>query len=107
MIMTQNNGDFELDFYQNIIDFFQNKQFDKVSTEIWKSKTYIKLMKVLERTQNKEYVKNAIIVLLSLFENKPLDLYSNQGINSKSLSPEDKKSFKTILKSEIMDNYSN
>ena len=105
--MTQNNNDIEPDYYQNIIDYFENKQIDRVSTEIWKSKTYIKLMKVLERTKNKEYVRNAILMILSLFEEKPPDFYNNQGSDSNSLNPEEKKSFKTILKSEFIDAYPN
>ena len=107
MIMTQNNNDIELDYYQNIIDYFENKQIDRVSTEIWKSKTYIKLMKVLERTQNKEYVRNAILMILSLFEDKPPDFYNNQGTDSNSLNSEERKSLKTILKSEFIDTYTN
>lgn len=107
MIMTQNNEDFELDYYQNILDYFQNRRFDKISTEIWKSKTYIKLMKILERTKNKEYVKNAILVILSLFEDNPPDIYNNQGINSNNISPQDRESFKSILKSEFIEEYPN
>ena len=107
MIMTQNNRNIESDYYQDIIDFFQNKRLDKASIEIWKSKTYIKLMKVLERTQNKEYVTNAILVILSLFEENPPDLYNNQGINANNLTQEDRKSFKSILKSEFIEDYPN
>ena len=107
MIMTQNNEDFELDYYQNILDYFQNRRIDKKSTEIWKSKTYIKLMKILERTKNKEYVKNAILVILSLFEDNPPDIYNNQGINSNNISPQDRESFKSILKSEFIEEYPN
>ena len=107
MIMTQNSEDFELDYYQDIIDYYHNKQFDKVSKEIWISKTYIRLMKVLERTQNKDYVKNAILILLSLFEENPPDHYINQGIDPNNLPPKDKKSFKAILKSEFINEYPN
>ena len=107
MIMTQNSEDFELDYYQDIIDFYQNKQIDKLSKEIWISRTYIKLMGVLERTHNKEYVKNAILILLSLFEENPPDHYINQGIDPNNLPPKDKKLFKAILKSEFINEYPN
>jgi hypothetical protein len=105
--MTQNNEDFELDYYTHILEFFQNKKCDEDSSEIWKNKTYIKLMSVLKRTQNKEMVRNAILMIISLFEQKPADFYNNQGVNSDSISPEDKKSFKKILKSEFINDYSN
>ena len=101
MIMTQNNEDIESDCYNSIIDFFQNRRVDKISTEIWKSKTFIKLMKVLERTQNRDLVRNAILIIISLFEDLPPDFYNNQGKNPASLSPQDKERFKTILKSEL------
>ena len=99
--MTQNNEDIESNYYNSIIDFFQNKRFDKVSTEIWKDKMLIKLMNVLERTQNRDLVRNAILIILSLFEDLPPDFYNNQGKSSASLSPQDKESFKTILKAEL------
>ena len=59
-----NNYDIsELDYYSNIIEFFQNPNANKETIELWKDKSFIELMKVLERTSRKEFVKNAILVV--------------------------------------------
>jgi len=89
--MSTNSGNFELDYYLRIIDFFQNQKNISETTEIWKSKSFIELMKVLKRTNNKrtnkkEFVKNAIILILSLFDEMPADTYINRGIEINSLN---------------------
>jgi len=99
--MSNNNANYELDYYLRIIDFFQNQKYIKETTEIWKNKSFIELMRVLERTNKKEFVKNAIILILSLFDEIPADIYNNKGIKIDSLTNGDKLSYITILKSEF------
>ena len=99
--MSNTNGDYELDYYLSIIDFFQNQDTNRETTEIWKNKSFIQLMKVLKRTRRKEFVKNAIILILSLFDELPPDSYNNKGIKVNSLESEDKLSYVNLLKSEF------
>ena len=101
MHMSNNSDNYEFDYYLRIIDFFQNQKNIKETTEIWKNKSFIELMKVLKRTNKKEFVKNAIILILSLFDEMPPDSYNNKGITVNSLPTTDKLSYVNILKSEL------
>ena len=105
--MTNANEDYELDYYLSIIDFFQNHNLNSETTELWRNKSFIQLMKVLKRTRKKEFVKNAIILILSLFDELPPDTYNNRGIKSNSLTNSDKISYVNILKSEFTNDIPN
>jgi len=101
------NDDLEMEYYTKILDFYQNQKFDKETVEIWKSKSYIELMQVLKRTHNKNLVKNAIILILSLFEELPLDIYDSSGQSVRELTEEDKNSYISHLRSEFVDEFPN
>jgi len=105
--MSNNNDNHELDYYLSIIDFFQNQDTNRETTEIWKNKSFIQLMKVLKRTRRKEFVKNAIILILSLFDELPPDSYNDKGIKVSSLESEDKLSYVNLLKSEFINDVPN
>ena len=99
--MTTINDDLEMKYYTKILDFYQSQKFDRETVEIWKSKSYIELMKVLKRTNNKNLVKNAIILILSLFEETPLDIYDSSGLSVRELKQEDKNSYISHLRTEF------
>ncbi|NVM17135.1 MAG: hypothetical protein HWN80_05415 [Candidatus Lokiarchaeota archaeon] len=105
--MSNNNDNHELDYYLSIIDFFQNQSANEETTEIWKNKSFIQLMKVLKRTRDKEFVKNAIILILTLFDKIPPDIYNNRGIKANSLTNSDKLSYVNLLKSEFINDIPN
>ena len=105
--MSITEDEFEMDFYLRILEVYQNKQLDKVALEIWKDRSYIELMQVLKRTHNKNMVKNAIILILSLFEELPIDLYDNYGINTKDLKKEQRKAFIAEMKTEFINGIPN
>lgn len=105
--MSNNNENYELDYYISIIEFFQNQDTNEETTEIWKNKSFIQLMRVLKRTKNKEFVKNAIILILSLSDRMPPDSYNNRGIKVNSLTNSDKISYINLLKSEFINDIPN
>jgi len=105
--MSNNNDTYEHDYYLSIIDFFQNQNTDRETTEIWKNKSLIELMRVLKRTRKTEFVKNAIILILSLFDQMPPDSYSNRGIKVTSLTNGDKLYYVNLLKSEFINDVPN
>ncbi len=107
MNISNNNNTYELGYYLSIIDFFQNHKTDRETTEIWKNKSLIELMRVLKRTRKTEFVKNAIILLLSLSDQLPPDNYSNRGIKVDSLTNEEKLSYINLLKSEFTNDLPN
>ncbi len=97
----------EFDYYSGIIEFFQNPDTNKETIEMWKDKSLIELMKVLERTSRKEFVKNAILLILSLFEEHPPDIYTSRGTNVNSLDNGEKRSYLSVLKTEFIDDLPN
>ena len=107
MNIPNNSDNYELDYYLSIIDFFQNQNTNRETAEIWKDKSFIELMKVLKRTRKKKFVKNAIILILSLFDHIPPDTYNKKGIIVNSLANGDKLSYVNILKSEFIKDISN
>ncbi len=105
MNVSNNSDNHELDYYQSIIDFFQNT--NREEAEIWRDKSFIELMKILKRTRKKEFVKNALILIISLIDEMPPDTYNNSGIKANSLTTEDKISYNNILKSEFINDLPN
>lgn len=104
MKINNNSDENELDCYLKIIDFFQNKEINKDKREIWKNHSLIKLMNLLERTKNKALVANAIILILSLFEDIPPDTYNNRGVDINRISEKDRRSLILELKDEFLPN---
>ena len=101
------NDESEMELYSKILEVYQHRQFDKDSIEIWKDKSYIDLMHVLKLTNNKNLVKNAIILILSLFEDIPIDLYDTHGVNVKELKYEKKREYLSELKMEFFNELPN
>ena len=107
MNISNNSDNFELDYYLSIIDFFQNQNRNRETAEIWKDKSFIELMKVLKRTRKKEFVKNAIILIISLIDEMPPDTYNKKGIKVNSLTNGDKLSYINLLQSEFINDLPN
>lgn len=104
MKINTNSGDFELDFYLKIIDYYEDDNISREKKEIWKNQSIIQLMNLLERTKNRTFVTNALILLLSLLEDNPPDIYSNRGCNVNCISDKDKKSLILELENEFLPN---
>jgi len=105
--MSNTNNEKELNYYLEIIEFFQTQTQDSEFIELWKDKSLMELMKVLKRTKNKLLIRNSLILLITLFEHLPPDLFNNKGVNAKILNKEDKKSLKSILRTEFIDEITN
>jgi len=61
-------------------------------------------MNFLNQTNNRKLVTNAIILLLSLSEDNPLDIYSDRGTNINQIVDKDKKLLIQNLKEELLHN---
>ncbi len=94
----------ELECYFNILEKFHDKKLTPQDIELWKYKSYSKLMKVLKKSQKKEIVTNALILIINLFENIPPDIYNTLGNDISELSSNEKKIVLTQLKDEILPN---
>ena len=104
MKINTNSEDFELEFYLKIVDYFQDDNISREKREIWKNQSIIQLMNLLKRTQNRTFVTNALIFLLSLLEDNPPDIYSNRGHNVNCISDKDKKALILELENEFLPN---
>ncbi len=104
MKINKNNDNFELDYYNKILDNFKNTKVNQEVTEIWKDKSLIELMKLLDRTKNNAMVSNAIILILSLLDDIPPDGYNNRGVNINQIPDKDKKYLIDQLKNEFLPN---
>ncbi|MBY8983205.1 MAG: hypothetical protein KGD57_09665, partial [Candidatus Lokiarchaeota archaeon] len=60
-----------------------------------------RLMATLTKPQNENWLKNALIILLSLVDKKPSDLYANIGENLNILTEEEKERIVSKLKEEL------
>ena len=104
MKINSNSEEFELDYYLKILDYFQDERISQEKKEIWKNRSIIELMNFLERTQNRTFVTNALILILSLFEDIPPDTYNNRGVSIARISEKDKRFLIKELKEEFLPN---
>jgi len=104
MKINTHNDELELDLYLKIIEYFQKEKESREEIQIWKNKSILELMKYLRRTENRIFVRNALILILSLFEDIPPDIYNNRGININRVSQKDKSFLIENLKEEFLPN---
>ena len=93
--------DKELECYSNIINLFSKFDKDPITIEKWKNNLITRLMNALKEPKNESWLKNALIILLSLVDKKPSDLYANMGENFNILSKEEKELILSKLKEEL------
>lgn len=99
--ISKNNEDFELKHYLKIIDVYMNEEINEEKKDLWKNQNIIELMSLLEHAENRLLVKNALILLITLFEDIPPDMFNNRGIDTKQLSKKQIKQVILNLKKEI------
>jgi len=104
MKINNNNEDFELNCYLKIIENFQDHRTNRETRVIFMNHSLIELMKIFKRTKNREMVANAIILILSLFEEMPPDNYNNLGVNIDEIPYKDKHNLIEHLKEEFLPN---
>lgn len=93
----------EKSLYDQIIEFFEKvPKKQKTDIEKWKYQIYLKLMKMMDEPQEKLVVRNAIILILSLFNDIPPDIYNTRGKQLEDISSEvQKNEILAELKEEI------
>ena len=91
----------DMSCYDEIIVFYNDKSRSTASTQLWFDGYLIKLMNNLSESQNPKYVKNCIIIMLSLFKNKAPDRYHTQGKKVEELKKIEKKYLLEALQTEL------
>ena len=92
----------EMKCYSRIINSFLNNESDYNQRELAKNQSIVKLIKSSKCRNNKNFVKNALILVLSLYNDEPADLYCSYGNDIDSCSIEEKKALRSCLKQELV-----
>ena len=99
MALDKNSDQKELECYTKIINLFSKMGDNPLIHEMYKDKAILKIMNDLKNPKNENWLKNSIIILLSLFDDNSADLYDNLGLDGKSLvSPDKDKMFSKLRK---------
>ena len=96
--------DYELNYYLKVVENYQDININQHKAVIQKSHYLIELMKILDHDKNRNFVTNAIILMLSLGEDLPPDNYNNLGIDVNFISVEERKFLMKSLKEEFLPN---
>ena len=104
MKINNNSEDFELNYYLKIIEDFQDHRINRETRVIFMNHSLIELMKIFKRTKNREMITNAIILILSLFEDIPPDNYNDLGVSIDEIPDKDKHNLIGQLKEEFLPN---
>jgi len=88
----------EDELYDKILDLFSKEKKNPNLRVLLGARSIIELMKRMNNSKNKEVAKNAIIVLISLFDDYPPDIFDNIGADLESLSEEEREEAMDKLK---------
>ena len=94
-------ADYELEFYEKVMASYAKNCQDKGNLEICRCHLLIELMEILKETKNKEFVKNTLLVINSLYGNCPPDLYDSVGTDIDNLTSEEKETLIPHFKIEF------
>ena len=101
---SDENATDEGELYEKIINMFLKAGEKPKIKEMMKSKSIIELMEKLKDNKDKELARNALVVLISLYDDFPPDLFHNLGTNIEKLSEEDRIKALKKLKESFLDN---
>ena len=104
MSITNSEVNDELKYYNKIIDCFNKYQNDDLKREICKNKSIVNLMRSAKYIEKKDFIKNSLIFVLSLFDDEdlPPDLYTNIGNDIKNTTDDEQKEILSELRKEFL-----
>lgn len=89
--------------YTKIIDCYLKNKGDQQKLQYCKNKSIIKLMEILKRNNDTQSARNALLIVLSLFEEKINgDYLSNVGHDYNTLSYSERQRVVAELKKEFL-----
>lgn len=95
----------EGDYFDLVLEYYHNTQeryMGHSEREIQKDRLIISLMEHLGEEQEKDPIKNTLLLLLSLFGDQPVDRYHTRGKRLKELSLTEKRRIQLILREEYV-----
>ena len=94
--------EWEAEFYSNIIEQALAVLEKDDENFIWKCRKIIELMNFLRHSYKKIVVKNALILILTLFEHYGIDLISSKSEDLDAFSKQEKNILINMLKEEFL-----
>ncbi|MFX1405944.1 MAG: hypothetical protein ACFFBW_03250 [Promethearchaeota archaeon] len=92
------NKDFDKKLFKAIIDSYLKHFNNKNELNLWLCETLIKLMNLLKAIKNKALIKDALIIVLNLTRDMPLNNYNMHLKNFKNISLNNSIEAKHLLK---------
>lgn len=94
--------DYETQFYMNILERFSQNNENSEKQMLMICKKIIELMSLLEETEDKQFVQNALIVIVALLKDYIPDFPMKKGTDFSLLSKAERETLQNILKQEII-----
>ncbi|TFG21870.1 MAG: hypothetical protein EU532_14850 [Promethearchaeota archaeon] len=89
-------------FYDQLFESFNSLQNESNIAESWKIHQINKLMKKFSDKSNSTIIKNGLIVIMAIFDDRLKDCFYLKSRNVKNLNDNDKETICTILHNEFI-----
>ncbi len=94
--------DYETQFYTSILKKFSQDNENGEKQLLMICKKIIEVMSLLEETEDKQFVQNALIVIIALLKDYIPDFPMKKGTDLRFISKEERETLHNILKDEII-----
>ncbi len=101
MILNAEETSPEIGCYLKILEGFSKNKHTAQDLPRLKSKAILKLIRSSECKNDKNFVKNALLIVLSLYDKKPMDIYNSRGKILKDCTQEQKQKILLKLQKEF------
>ena len=94
-------NDYETQFYMDVLEKVSQNNENSEETLLLICKKIVELMSLLEETKNKEFVQNALIVMIALLVDYIPDFPMRKGTDLKYISKQERETLNNVLKQEF------
>ena len=92
----------DFEYYTQLFEEFQDLKSNDYELEIWRCNKLIELMDNLRFSVNKEFVRNSLILILTLYSEAAWSKKIHAAQDAKALSVEQKKEYFMVLETEFV-----
>ncbi len=97
----ENSSDHEIEPFNQILELYKEVEQDPSKRVRLMGKSFIELMSLADNSEYNEVIKNGLILIQALFEDKAPDMYHSKGCSFDQLDIKDKCVVLDILKKEF------
>lgn len=87
--------------YSKILKVYNDSKNNDYNREYNKNQSIIKLFKASDCKNKEQFIRNALIMVLSLYDEKPADLYANSGKRLEDCNNNQREAALAMLKAEL------